>query len=83
MNHCVTIVTIVTISFLVTGVQNQNVAILAKFSNEMANLAERKKSWIGKLTLKTSLIRVVTYQNLTQGHFTIDSCYYIVLCTLL
>ena len=50
MNYCVTIVTIVTISFLVTGLQIQNVAILAKFRTEMANLAERKKLCMGKLT---------------------------------
>ena len=43
------------------------VAILAKLRAEMANLAERKKSCMGKLTLNTSLMRAVTDQNLTQA----------------
>ena len=64
MNHCVTIVTI---SFLVTGLQTQNVAILAKLHTEMANLAEPKKSCMGKLTLNTSLMRAVTDQNPNQA----------------
>jgi len=59
----------------VTGLQTQNgsghtspnVAILAKLRTEMANLAERKKSCMGKLTLNTSLMRAVTDQNLTQA----------------
>ena len=48
--------------FQVTGLQTQNgsghtspnVAILAKLRTEMHNLAERKKSCMGKLTLKPS-----------------------------
>ena len=62
MNHCVTIVTT-----LVTGLQTQNAAILAKLRTEMANLAERKKQCMGKLTLNTPLMRVVMDQNLTQA----------------
>ena len=62
MNHCVTIVTT-----LVTGLQTQNAAILAKLRTEMANLVERKKPCMGKLTLNTSLMRPVMDQNLTQA----------------